>query len=89
MLLAFLIALYLCSLFLSDYDVRRSNKIGMSMFKLKTIKISGFWQAFGAAAEFKEDVNIIIGKNGSGKTTFMNIVHAVLAVDMDALFENF
>ena len=33
-------------------------------------------------------MNIIIGKNGTGKTTFMNILHAVLAVDLDGLYEN-
>lgn len=58
------------------------------MFKLKSIHVIGFWQTHGATATFRDDVNIIIGKNGTGKTTFMNIVHAVLAVDMDALYEN-
>lgn len=59
------------------------------MFKIKSIEISGFWQSNRTAATtFRDDVNIIIGKNGTGKTTFMNIVHAVLAVDGDALFDN-
>jgi len=58
------------------------------MFKLTSIEISGFWQSRTASAAFREDVNIIIGKNGTGKTTFMNIVHAVLAVDAEALFDN-
>lgn len=59
------------------------------MFKIKSIEISGFWQSKRTAnTTFRDDVNIIIGKNGTGKTTFMNIVHAVLAVDGDALFEN-
>lgn len=58
------------------------------MFKLRTIQVTGFWQTREASATFRDDVNIIIGKNGTGKTTFMNIVHAVLAVDVDALYEN-
>jgi predicted ATPase len=58
------------------------------MFKLKSIEIDGFWQTRSATATFRDDVNIIIGKNGTGKTTFMNIVHAVLAVDIDALYDN-
>lgn len=58
------------------------------MFKLKTIEINGFWQTRKATASFRDDVNIIIGKNGTGKTTFMNVVHAVLSVDLDALYDN-
>lgn len=58
------------------------------MFKLKTIDIDGFWQTKRASTGIREDVNIIIGKNGTGKTTFMNIVHAVLTVDLDALYDN-
>jgi predicted ATPase len=60
----------------------------ITMFKVISIEISGFWQSRTANATFREDVNIIIGKNGTGKTTFMNIVHAVLAVDAEALFDN-
>jgi predicted ATP-binding protein involved in virulence len=59
------------------------------MFKINTIEIDGFWHEYKAKSQFKEDVNIIIGNNGTGKTTFMNIMHAVLAVDIDALYENF
>lgn len=58
------------------------------MFKLKEIEINGFWESHKAVANLRRDVNIIIGKNGTGKTTFMNIVHAVLTVDMEALLEN-
>lgn len=58
------------------------------MFKLKSIEVTGFWQTLSASTTFRDDVNIIIGKNGTGKTTFMNIVHAVLSVDVEALFEN-
>ncbi len=58
------------------------------MFKLKSIKITGFWRTKTASAELMEDVNIIIGRNGTGKTTFMNIIHAVLTVDVEALCDN-
>lgn len=58
------------------------------MFKVSSIEVSGFWQTKTASANFRDDVNIIIGRNGTGKTTFMNIVHAVLAVDGEALFDN-
>jgi len=59
------------------------------MFKVKSIQITGFWGDGTATSTFHDDVNIIIGKNGTGKTTFMNIMHAVLAVDTDALLENY
>lgn len=58
------------------------------MFKLKTIEVDGFWQTKKASTSVREDVNIIIGRNGTGKTTFMNIIHAVLAVDLDVLYDN-
>lgn len=58
------------------------------MFKLKSIEVKGFWGSRTASATFHDDVNIIIGRNGTGKTTFMNIVHAVLTVDADALYQN-
>ncbi|MCY1297458.1 putative bacteriocin export ABC transporter [compost metagenome] len=52
------------------------------------MEIDGFWGKYRAFSEFKDDVNIIIGKNGTGKTTFMNILNAVLAVDIVGLTEN-
>lgn len=58
------------------------------MYKVLDVSIAGFWQKFTVKSAFREDVNVVIGKNGTGKTTFMNILHAVLAVDADALFEN-
>lgn len=58
------------------------------MHKILEVSIDGFWQKYNATSKFKEDVNIVIGDNGSGKTTFMNILHAVLAVDPEALFLN-
>ena len=58
------------------------------MFKLQSVKIDQFWHRFDAGCEFRSDVNIIIGKNGTGKTTFMNILYAVLSVDIDAISSN-
>lgn len=58
------------------------------MFKVASISIAGFWQSKKASSSFNEDVNIIIGRNGTGKTTFMNILHAVLAVDTEVLCDN-
>lgn len=57
------------------------------MYKIKFIKIAGFWGSYSIDAELFTDVNIIIGANGSGKTTLMSILHAVLSVDVDSLNE--
>lgn len=58
---------------------------GKSMYKLKDIEIKGFWGQHTVKTSFHEDVNIFIGLNGMGKTTFMNIMQAVLAVDLEEL----
>ena len=60
----------------------------MSEFKIKYISIKGFWGEYICRSEFNNDINIIIGKNGTGKTTFMNILHAVLSLDFDELRDN-
>jgi predicted ATPase len=39
------------------------------MFKVSSIEVTGFWQTKTASATFRDDVNIIIGKNGTGKMT--------------------
>ncbi|HCR3444481.1 MAG: AAA family ATPase [Morganella morganii] len=58
------------------------------MYKLHQVHISGFWGRFNVSCGFNDNVNIIIGKNGTGKTTFMNILTAVLSVDLDSLTPN-
>lgn len=55
------------------------------MYKIDNVIINGFWQRFGITGQFNPDVNIIIGKNGTGKTTFMNILQSVLSVDIEGL----
>lgn len=55
------------------------------MFKIESVEISEFWHRFDAKCSFNPNVNIIIGRIGTGKTTFMNILYAILAVDVEAL----
>ena len=55
---------------------------------MEKVEIEGFWHRFDVQNLFNENVNIIIGRNGTGKTTFMNILHAILTVDMTGLSEN-
>ncbi len=58
------------------------------MYTIQNVEINDFWSRLSVKCEFKDDVNIIIGRNGSGKTTFMNILHAVLAVDLEGLLDS-
>lgn len=56
------------------------------MYRLKTIKIEGFWGEHIIETSMNEDVNIFIGRNGTGKTTLINLLQAVLTVDIDLLY---
>lgn len=58
------------------------------MYKISEVKIDQFWQRCSVSGGFRDDVNIIIGKNGSGKTTFMNILFSILAVDVEGLYDH-
>jgi predicted ATP-dependent endonuclease of OLD family len=55
------------------------------MFHIGHTKILGFWGKYEVSTEFDREVNIFIGKNGTGKTTFINIVDAILRVDLPML----
>ncbi|MFP1741821.1 AAA family ATPase [Lonsdalea quercina] len=52
------------------------------MYKLINAEIDGFWGTSKLTVDLNEKTNIIIGRNGSGKTTFMDILQGVLEVDM-------
>lgn len=58
------------------------------MYTVKEVEINNFWHRLNAKCSFNDDVNIIIGRNGTGKTTFMNLLHAALTVDLEELAEN-
>lgn len=57
------------------------------MYKIRSIEINGFWHKHDIKATFNDEVNVVIGRNGTGKTTFMNILQAVLAVDVEGLLD--
>nr|WP_320022340.1 AAA family ATPase [uncultured Draconibacterium sp.] len=62
------------------------------MFRLKNVRIEGFWGEYIVESNFFQDSNIFIGRNGTGKTTFINLLQAVISVDIEMLhnmqFEN-
>lgn len=56
------------------------------MFRLKNVEIEGFWGQHKIETDFNDDVNIFIGKNGTGKTTFINLLQAIISVDLELLY---
>ncbi len=62
------------------------NKNRTKMFRLKDVTIEGFWGQHKIESDFNPDVNIFIGRNGTGKTTFINLLQAVISVDLELLY---
>lgn len=54
---------------------------------IKSVSIKGLWDVKNININFNDDVNILIGGNGSGKTTFLRIVESLLNVDLGAIEE--
>lgn len=57
------------------------------MFKISKIIIDGFWGIKQINTTLYNDVNIVIGRNGTGKTTLINILQAILTVDLEWLYD--
>lgn len=51
--------------------------------KIKRILIKKLWGVKDISTDFYSDVNIFIGSNGSSKTTFLNLLEAVLVCDIE------
>jgi predicted ATP-dependent endonuclease of OLD family len=55
------------------------------MNKIESVEIAGFWGDRKLLFPFYPDVNFLIGVNGSGKTTAINIIAAALTADFETL----
>lgn len=55
------------------------------MNKIEKVKIEDFWGDKTITIKLKDDVNFLIGVNGSGKTTIINLIAATLKADFSTL----
>lgn len=55
------------------------------MKKIKKVKIDGFWGEKSVTLNLEKDINFLIGLNGSGKTTIINLIAASLTADFTTL----
>ena len=55
------------------------------MNKIDRVEIFGFWGDREVVIDFFSDVNFLIGVNGSGKTTVINMIAAALSADFTTL----
>jgi ABC-type cobalamin/Fe3+-siderophores transport system ATPase subunit len=55
------------------------------MSTIERVDIQGFWGQKNVSIVFDRNVNFLIGRNGCGKTTFINILASVLKLDIDEI----
>lgn len=55
------------------------------MLKIKRVTIKDVWNEKNFKLDFDEELNIILGQNGIGKSTFLEIISSCLHVDLEKL----
>lgn len=54
-------------------------------YTIKHIDIEGLWNIKSFKTDLHRDINILIGQNGSNKTTFLNLIEACLMIEIHKL----
>ena len=57
----------------------------MRKYFIESFKITKLWGYRDIDLTFNSDVNVLIGPNGSGKTTILNLLHSILSADLPSL----
>ncbi len=55
---------------------------------IERVRIKGFWGTHSVESQIHRDVTFFIGPNGTGKTTFINLLAAAIEVDFSTLSQN-
>lgn len=59
----------------------------MSNYFIKSFKIKKLWGYQDIDLTFNSNVNVLIGPNGSGKTTILNLLYSILTADIPKLLD--
>ena len=59
----------------------------MNRYFIESFKIDKLWGYLDMNLIFEPDVNILIGPNGSGKTTVLNLLHSILSADLRSVLD--
>ena len=57
----------------------------MQNYFIETFKITKLWGYRDINLTFNRDMNVLIGPNGSGKTTILNILYSILSGDLQSI----
>lgn len=59
----------------------------MAQYFIKEFRVKKLWGYRNMKISFNKDVNILIGRNASGKTTILNLLRYILTADVSNLYE--